>query len=103
MKTFLIVAGLLMTGASVYGIVDYNQKAGKKEFKELYKDHSGTAKPVKVPANATVMEVKKIEVPQPETPAITKKEAAKKTAKKKTLNKEKRTFQLKEFSRGKLD
>ena len=39
MKTFLVVAGLLMTGASVYGIVDYNKKAESKEFFELYKEN----------------------------------------------------------------
>jgi hypothetical protein len=38
MKTFLVVAGLLMTGASVYGIVDYNKKADTKAFKELYNE-----------------------------------------------------------------
>ena len=102
MKTFLIVAGLLMTGASVYGVVDYNKKADNKEFKELYKE-----KPAPVET-----ELVKEEAPVPvETKAIKSEEVkktdnvpVKKVSKKKKAKKEKeeRKFRMKEFSRGKL-
>jgi len=108
MKTFLIVAGLLMTGASVYGVVDYNAKAKNPEFKELYKE-----KPVPVE-----IEVVEEIVPAP-VPIFEKKEAAKKEVltdgnvepvkkaviKKKVVKKKKsedRKLRLKEFSRGKM-
>ena len=102
MKTFLVVAGLLMTGASVYGVVDYNKKAESKEFKELYKEA-----PV-----LDEIDVTKDESPIPiaEKKEISKNEAAmktetpvKKSVKKKTVKKKKeRILRLKEFSRGKM-
>lgn len=96
MKSFLVVAGLLMTGASVYGIVDYNKKADTKEFKQLYKEV-----PVdpnvqsEKPAQPTVSEkeVKKIEE-APKSEATPTKKATKK--------KESRKLRLKKFSREAL-
>jgi hypothetical protein len=38
MKVYLIVGGLLLTAASVYGVTDYVQTKNKKAFKELYKE-----------------------------------------------------------------
>src|SRR5918993_2656672 len=38
MKIYLIVGGLLLTAASVYGVTDYVQTKNKKAFKELYKE-----------------------------------------------------------------
>ena len=103
MKTFLVVAGLLMTGASVYGVVDYNKKAESKEFKELYKE---------APVSDEI-EVAKEESPVPmeEKREISKKEVVvrteipvKKSAKAKMAKKKKeRVLRLKEFSRGKME
>jgi hypothetical protein len=105
MKLFLMAAGLLMTGASVYGIVDYHKKAENKAFKELYKENPGQVEtestkdvlPVPVTANK--------EVSAGGTgPKNTENSPVKKSIKKKTVRqkKETRTFRLKEFSRGKL-
>lgn len=101
MKTFLVVAGLLMTGASVYGIVDYNKKAESKEFKELYKETPEETEVVK--AEAVLPVAGKKEVAKIETAAATEKPVAKKTVKKKVAKKKKRSFELKEFSRGRLE
>lgn len=108
MKTFLLAAGLLMTGASVYGIVDYNQKQASNELKELYKE-----KPAPV-STKTVVEDGIAPSPvsglkEGSATVVYKKETtpAKGTVKKKkVVNKKKaekeRVFRLKEFSRGKL-
>jgi hypothetical protein len=101
MKTFLIVAGLLMTGASVYGVVDYNKKAGSNEFKNLYKESPAAEEKV----------MKKEEAPPPvaamkaaDNPAMLNEPALKKEVKKKVPKKKKaeRVIRLKEFSRSKL-
>lgn len=36
MKPLLLLGAVLMTGASVYGIVDYRQRSSQKEFNQLY-------------------------------------------------------------------
>ena len=103
MKTFLVVAGLLMTGASVYGVVDYNKKAESKEFKELYKE-------APMP-DETIITKEESPVPFAEKKELAKNEAAlkterplKKSAKTKTVKKKKeRALRLKEFSRGRME
>lgn len=37
MKPLLLLGAVLMTGASVYGIVDYRQRSSQKEFRQLYR------------------------------------------------------------------
>ena len=53
MKIYLIVGGLLLTAASVYGVTDYVQTKNKKAFKELYKEVPAT--PIK---EITVADIK---------------------------------------------
>jgi pyruvate/oxaloacetate carboxyltransferase len=98
MKIFLIAAGLLMTGASVYGVVDYNKKTESGALKELYKE-----KPAPVDTEI-VEEVSKPVIENKETPkveevVVTEKKTTRKMAKKK---KEERVFRMKEFSRAQL-
>ena len=97
MKAFLIVAGLLMTGASVYGIVDYNKKTKSREFNELYKE-----KPVEtvVTEETTVPVVEKKEALKTKVVTKIEKEPVKKLAKKK--KEKERVFRFKEFSRAPL-
>ena len=102
MKTFLVVAGLLMAGASVYGVVDYNRKAESKAFKDLYKENAVTDETTEPKA---ALPVTKNKVANVETTTTTEKPAIKKPAKKKIVKKknDERVFRLKEFSRGKLE
>ena len=104
MKAFLVIAGLLMTGASVYGVVDYNKKVDDKAFKELYKENTVHAevKSHKEEVSSLVLpekEVSKKEAAVKTEPATEKKVLKKKTPKKK---KEVRQFSTKAFSRSKL-
>ena len=103
MKAFLIVAGVLMTGASVYGVVDYNKKLHTREFKEMYKEEPAkdsevtteTVVTTDVPAaNTVTIPLKSETVKKEVTRKISKKAADKK--------KKKREFKLKEFSRAPL-
>ena len=104
MKTFLIVSSLLMTGASVFGIVDYNKKAAGSEFKELYKEspapiETGATKAgLDAPIPTKNVSSQKEEFRKTENAPI-KKDSKKKVVKQK---KEQRKFRLKEFSRSKL-
>jgi len=101
MKTFLVVAGLLMTGASVYGVVDYNKKAESKEFKDLYKESAAPIEDETEKEETPVRSVEKKEILKDDAVVKTEKAPVTKTAKKKTVKK-KRSFELKEFSRSKL-
>ena len=101
MKTFLVVAGLLMTGASVYGVVDYNKKAESKEFKELYKE-APVPDETDITKKENAVPAEKKEISKNET-AVKTETPVKKTVKKKTIKKKKeRVLRLKEFSRGKM-
>ena len=103
MKTFLVVAGLLMTGASVYGIVDYNKKAESKEFKELYKENPMPDETNVTKEESPVPVAEKKEISKKET-SIKTETAVKKSVKGKTIKKKKeRVLRLKEFSRGKME
>ncbi len=98
MKTFLIVAGLLMTGASVYGVVDYNKKSKTTEFNELYKEKPVEKEIVEEAIPLPVVETKK--ALKTEKSVVTdKKVVMKKLVKNR---KDKRVFRMKEFSRGPL-
>lgn len=100
MKTFLVVASLLMTGASVYGIVDYNKKADTKEFKQLYKENPVENAVVEEKPAAPVVEKKEVLKPDAtvKTEVTPKKSATKSDSKKKTPRK----LRLKKFSREAL-
>lgn len=105
MKTYLIVAGLLMTGASVYGVVDYNKKAESREFKELYKEKVSPAEIDLAEEAAPIIPVEKKEAAKVEAASNPEKKMATKSVKKKVIKKKKqeeRTFRIKEFSRGKM-
>lgn len=102
MKTFLIAAGLLMTAASVYGVVDYSKKAGTKEFKEMYHQPSTPVETEVVEeVQMPIIETKATE----QTDAVIKSETTpvKSTAKKNPKKKKEREFELKKFSRERLD
>ena len=101
MKTVLIVAGLLMTGASVYGIVDYNKKAESKEFADLYKEDPAPVETVVTNEVVAVPVAQEKEILK--TESLTKMEKVKPAVKKTTSKKKaERKFRLKEFSRGKM-
>jgi DNA repair exonuclease SbcCD nuclease subunit len=103
MKTFLVVAGLLMAGASVYGVVDYSKKSSTKEFKELYKEAPAPVEDEVVKEEMPVPIIEKKEISKTNVVAKTEKPPVKKIIKKKTVKKKKeRTFELREFSRSKL-
>ena len=55
MKTFLWAGTILMTGASIYGFIDYKKTSHEKAFTNLYKDESA----VTTDQKQTVTEVKK--------------------------------------------
>jgi hypothetical protein len=38
MKAFLLAGAVLMTGASIYGFIDYKRTSRSKEFRDLYKE-----------------------------------------------------------------
>src|SRR5215203_4314392 len=43
MKAILIATAALMTGAGVYGLVDYNKTSGTTDFERLYKEEKSVA------------------------------------------------------------
>ena len=45
MKTILILAAVLMGGASIYGIVDYRKRSATKEFRQLYTKENPATQP----------------------------------------------------------
>jgi len=94
MKAILITAAVLMTGASVYGIVDYNKKSTTREFKNLYREEHPVVK-TEAPVEAARLVPAKIEEVKAEA-AVSEKPTAKKSIKKN------RKFRLSEFSRAKL-
>lgn len=96
MKTFLVIAGLLMTGASVYGVIDYNKTAGSNEFKDLYKEMPEEKAVVEKQAAMPLVEKKET----PKTVDAVKTETAPK--KKAVKKKAPRKLQLKKFSREAL-
>ena len=44
MKSILYAGAVLMTGACIYGFVDYRKTSNKKEFKSLYRAEAVSAK-----------------------------------------------------------
>ena len=105
MKTFLIVAGMLMAGASVYGVVDYNKKIKTQEFKELYKEKPAPVETEVVEEKTVTPVAEKNENTKVQATANTEKAPVKKVVKKKHVIKpqeEKRVFHFKEFSRGRI-
>jgi len=91
MKTLLITAAVLMTGASVYGIVDYRQKSGKKEFHNLY---TGS------PAVKTTAAVKTMQLPKIKEATTTEVKKTKPMLVKKMGKKRQPKLRLKQFSRA---
>lgn len=70
----LILAAVLMTSATVYGVVEYRNRSSQKDFRELYtpeKKEESTIQPVEPAA-----EDKKVAVPVPSAKKESRKEAA---------------------------
>ena len=92
----LIAAATLMTGASVYGLIDYNKRSGSKDFENLYRKDKATgpreAEKVNTPvvreSDSKTIGDKKVEM------TTKAQEPVKKTPKKK------RNVSYKEFSRA---
>jgi hypothetical protein len=105
MKTFLIVAGVLMTGASVYGVVDYNNKINTTEFKELYKEEHSTEHQVVTHEKTAPFEFETPVKSEVEKMEVSKTDVVRKASKPKPVvkKKKKREFSIKEFSRAPLD
>ena len=86
MKMIFIAAATLMTGASVYGLYDYNKRSGTREFENLYRDDKTTL--AKEPPSSVAPVVKETDL-QPVSaegngkPVVKEVRAVKKTAKKK--------------------
>jgi hypothetical protein len=94
MKMILIAAATLMTGASVYGVIDYKKRSGTKEFENLYREEKTTNV---VPAALPV--VKNNDVKAESSELTVKEEVKKKPAVKKSHSK-KRKISYKTFSRA---
>ena len=90
MKTFLVTAGLLMTGASVYGVVDYNKKVDDKAFKELYKENTAPAEVKSLKEEVPLVALPEKEVTKKEAAVKTEPATEKKVLKKKTPKKKKK-------------
>jgi hypothetical protein len=84
MKPLLLLGAVLMTGASVYGIVDYRQRSSQKAFNQLYQ----------APAPATGEGIRDLSAiplppaPSPELARTEKKEVAKKVKKKRRIERD---------------
>jgi len=44
MKSILYIGAVLMTGACIYGFVDYRKTSNRKEFKSLYRTEAASTK-----------------------------------------------------------
>lgn len=44
MKSILYIGAVLMTGACIYGFVDYRKASNRKEFKSLYRTEAASTK-----------------------------------------------------------
>jgi FlaG/FlaF family flagellin (archaellin) len=105
MKTILLIAAVLMTAASIYGVVDYQKTASKKNFKQLYVSPDNgnyTAKPL-AEKNIAVDEknITSVNKTKEITAAKEKKITASKVVKKKKQQRKK--LELKMFSRAAMD
>ena len=92
----LIAAAALMTGASVYGVVDYNRKSGNSDFKNLYREENATKTEVTPATRPDALEKVKKEAVSGETVSATVKKE--KPVKKTTSKKKKISY--KAFSRA---
>lgn len=101
MKMFLVVAGVLMTSASIYGVVDYNNKIHTKEFKELYKkeETKSVVQPVKEETELPVLGTVTKDPVKTEAEVTVADDAQKP---KPVIKKKKREFSIREFSRAPL-
>jgi hypothetical protein len=69
MKSILYVGAVLMTGACIYGFVDYRKVNNNKEFKSLYRSETAASKTS--PSEGQVSDLKNIEkVNQKTIPAV---------------------------------
>jgi|GEM_PF-3431829 len=101
MKAIVITAAALMTGAGIYGVVDYTRQSDSPKFKQLYQEEQVVPDPPPPPpappkpVAAVVATPAKPEgaPPPPKAPAKPKKPAKKK---KKKVN-------MEMFSRGALE
>jgi hypothetical protein len=96
MKSILITAAVLMTGASVYGIVDYNKKAHTREFKNLYREEQPVAKKEIQTKTKEVAPAKMESLPE-KTTVVASKPVTRTPAKKRNR------LSLKAFSRARIE
>jgi hypothetical protein len=59
MKSILYMGAVLMTGACIYGFVDYRKAINNKEFKSLYRSETAATKTS--PSEEQVSDIKNIE------------------------------------------
>jgi hypothetical protein len=72
MKSILYIGAFLMTGACIYGFVDYRKTSNRKEFKSLYRTDAASTKSALSPeqvkdVNAIEKVNEKTKISEPET------------------------------------
>ena len=115
MKSILYAGAVLMTGACIYGFVDYRKTSNRKEFKSLYRTEVTSSKSAlspeqvrKVNAIAKVNEKTKISEPLARFSDVGKMESVKETKEVKAVNgirtsKKRRNLNYKLYSRAALE
>ena len=115
MKSILYAGAVLMTGACIYGFVDYRKTSNRKEFKSLYRTEVTSSKSAlspeqvrKVNAIAKVNEKTKISEPLARSSDVGKMESVKETKEVKAVNgirtsKKRRNLNFKLYSRAALE
>jgi len=93
MKSILYIGAVLMTGACIYGFVDYRKTSNRKEFKSLYRTETASTKTALSPeqvrdvnAIEKVNEKTKIAEPATVNSDVDKTERAKEISPVKTVN-----------------
>lgn len=93
MKSILYIGAVLMTGACIYGFVDYRKTSNRKEFKSLYRTETASTKTALSPeqvrdVNAIEKVNEKTKIAEPATgySDVDKTERAKEISPVKTVN-----------------
>jgi len=93
MKSILYIGAVLMTGACIYGFVDYRKTSNRKEFKSLYRTETASTKTALSPeqvrdVNAIEKVNEKTKIAEPATgySDVDKTERAKEITPVKTVN-----------------
>lgn len=102
MKSILIVGAFLMSGAAVYGFVDYSKVKNDKKFRSLYSDGGEETKPDFNIASVGILQLVK---GTQEKKAVVKemKEELPPVKTKAQVKKKKRAVKFKGFSRAELN